>query len=107
MLVSLKLLALSSKMFATLAYATFPLILSQRPQHSTTQHNLLWLVEEKVNDIVSPFRMIKKHKQRPVDEPCSLLKRLQWRADRLKEIYNIGLSHRKLAQKACIKTCNC
>lgn len=48
-------------------------------------YNLLWLIEKKVNDVVSPFRMIKKHEQRPVDEPCSLLKRLQWRADRLGE----------------------
>lgn len=60
------------------------------------QNSLLWLVEEKVNDIVSPFRMIKEHEQRPVDEPCSLLKRLQWRADRLKETYNIGVSQRNL-----------
>lgn len=60
-------------------------IFSLTPKN-TAQNNLLWLIEKEIDDIVSPFRMIKKHKQRPVDEPRSLLKRLQRRAYWLQEI---------------------
>ena len=39
----------------------------------------LWLVQEEINNIIMPFGVVEENKQRPVNEPRSLLKRLEWR----------------------------
>lgn len=41
---------------------------------------LLWSVQKHINDKITPFNMIEKHKQTPVNQPCTLLKQVQWRA---------------------------
>ena len=43
----------------------------------------LWLVQEEINNIIMPFGVVEENKQRPVNEPCSLLKRLEWRTHRI------------------------
>lgn len=44
---------------------------------------LLWLIQKELNDIVSALGVVEEDKERPVNEPCSLLERLERGADRL------------------------
>lgn len=65
---------------AVFSYISFVLIRTKKIQ------NLLGLIEKEINDVISAFRMVEENEERPVNEPCSLLKRLEWRTDRLKNI---------------------
>jgi len=40
---------------------------------TVTSTNLLWPVEEHLNNKIPPFFMIEEDKQAPVNKPCSLM----------------------------------
>lgn len=44
---------------------------------------LLWLIQKQLNDIVSALGVVEEDKERPVNEPCPLLERLERGGDRL------------------------
>ena len=45
--------------------------------------DLLWLIQKQLNDIVSAFGVVEEDKERPVNEPCPLLERLERGSNRL------------------------
>lgn len=51
---------------------------------------LLWLIQKELNDIVSALGVVEEDKERPMNEPCPLLERLERGGDRLDKDRNTG-----------------
>ena len=51
----------------------------------TNGTNLLWLVQEEINDEITPLGVIEKHEQTPVNQPCPFLQKLQCSSIDLKQ----------------------